>query len=100
VANVLSLRSMEAGVCPIIKAPFCVHGMVPSVLAVCRMSLAHRTDVNMTWVGETDASLRASVLGDEGRLAQILQNLLTSKDACVRLRSLACCRACCATNSC
>jgi signal transduction histidine kinase len=82
VANVLSLRSMEAGVCPIVKSPFCVHSMVSSVLAVCRMSLANRTDVSITWAGDEDASLRASVLGDEGRLAQILQNLLTS--ACAR----------------
>ena len=77
VSNVLSLRSMEQGECVVAAAPFCVRDMVASVLAVCRMSLAHRSSVRILWLDESNA-LPPLVLGDADRIAQVLQNLLTS----------------------
>jgi signal transduction histidine kinase len=77
VANVLSLRSLEAGDCTIAAAPFSVRDMVDGVLAVCRMSLAHRAGARITWRDE-HAPLPPLVCGDADRLAQIALNLLTS----------------------
>ena len=73
----LSLRSMEQGECVVAAAPFCVRDLVASVLAVCRMSLAHRSSVRVLWLDESYA-LPPLVLGDADRIAQVLQNLLTS----------------------
>jgi signal transduction histidine kinase len=81
VSNVLSQRTIEAGECRIELAPLSVRGMVASVLGVCRMSLAHRADVSIRWAGEADGGLPALVLGDAGRLSQVLLNLLTSAHA-------------------
>jgi signal transduction histidine kinase len=78
VANVLSLRSLEAGDCAIAAAPFSVRDTVDGVLAVCRMSLAHaREGARITWRHE-HAPLPPLVCGDGDRLAQIALNLLTS----------------------
>ncbi len=82
-SNVLSQRTIEAGECRIELAPLSVRGMVASVLGVCRMSLAHRADVSIRWAGEADGGLPALVLGDAGRLSQVLLNLLTSAHPCV-----------------
>ncbi len=76
-SNVLSLRSMEQGECVVAAAPFCVRDLVASVISVCRMSLAHRASVRIVWVDEHNA-LPPLVLGDADRIAQVLQNLLTS----------------------
>jgi signal transduction histidine kinase len=99
VANVLSLRSLEAGDCAIDAAPFSVRDMLGGVLAVCRMSLAPRDGssgggggggsggggggASITWLDE-QAPLPPLVIGDGDRLAQCVLNLLTS--ACVRAR--------------
>ena len=77
VANVLSLRSMEAGDWIITAAPFSIREMVNSVLAVCRMSLAHCKSTTIEWSNEAEP-LPLLVLGDCDRLAQVLQNLLTN----------------------
>ncbi len=77
-SNVLSLRSMEQGECVVAAAPFCVRDLVASVLSVCRMSLAHRASVRIVWVDEHNA-LPPLLLGDADRVAQVLQNLLTSE---------------------
>jgi K+-sensing histidine kinase KdpD len=79
VANVLSLRSLEAGDCVIATARFSPRGVVAGVLSVCRMSLAHRAGgASIRWANEADAPLPHTVLGDGDRLSQILLNLLTS----------------------
>ncbi len=79
VANVLSLRSLEAGDCAIVAARFSLRGVVAGVLSVCRMSLAHRAGgaASIRWANEADA-LPHTVLGDGDRLSQILLNLLTN----------------------
>ena len=77
VSNVLSFRSMEAGDCVVDAVPCSVRDVVASVLSVCRMSLAHRTDVSIVWADEA-AALPASVLCDKRLLSQVLLNLLTS----------------------
>ena len=77
VKNVLSLRSMEAGDWIITAAPFSIREMVNSVLAVCRMSLAHCKSTTIEWSNEAEP-LPLLVLGDCDRLAQVLQNLLTN----------------------
>jgi signal transduction histidine kinase len=87
VANVLSLRSLEAGDCTIAAAPFSVRAMVGGVLAVCRMSRAQSADANIRWENE-HAPLPPLVLGDGDRLSQCLLNLLTSAFACVRCAHL------------
>jgi signal transduction histidine kinase len=78
VDNVLSLRSMEAGECRIAEAPFSIRAVVGDVLGICRMSLAHRANVDISWTDGADGDLPALVLGDAGKLSQILLNLLTS----------------------
>jgi K+-sensing histidine kinase KdpD len=77
VANVLSMRSLEAGDCRIAAAPFSVRDVVAGVLAVCRMSLAQRADNSIRWEDE-HAPLPPLVIGDGDRLSQCLLNLLTS----------------------
>jgi signal transduction histidine kinase len=83
VTNVLSVRSLETGECRAENAPFSVRRMIESVLSVCRMSTAHRTDVNLLWPDEAEAQLPPLMLGDERLLSQCLQNLLTN-GACPR----------------
>lgn len=73
----LQLRSLEAGECVISPAPFSIRQMATNVIAVCRMSLAHRAPTRIVWLRE-DAPLPVLVLGDADRLSQVLLNLLTS----------------------
>ena len=80
VSNVLSLRALEAGECNIALAPFSVREVVAGVLSVCRMSLTHG-DTSLRWLDE-EAPLPARMLGDAGRISQILLNLLTSACCC------------------
>ena len=80
VSNVLSLRALEAGECKLALAPFDVRDMVAGVLSVCKMSIAH-SSTRMEWVDESQP-LPQRLLGDRGRLSQILLNLLTSALAC------------------
>jgi PAS domain S-box-containing protein len=77
VANVLSLRSLEAGDCAVADAPFSIRECVAGVLSVCRMSLAHGDGAAIRWVDEA-APLPALVRGDADRLAQILLNLVAN----------------------
>jgi signal transduction histidine kinase len=77
VANVLSLRSLEAGDCDVADAPFSIRDCVAGVLSVCRMSLAHGDSAAIRWVDE-DRPLPARVRGDADRLSQILLNLISN----------------------
>ena len=90
VTNVLSVRSLETGECRAENAPFSVRRMIESVLSVCRMSTAHRTDVNLLWPDEAEAQLPPLVLGDERLLSQCLQNLLTNGACCMMVSRLVC----------
>ena len=104
VSNVLSFRSMEAGDCVVDAVPCSVRDVVASVLSVCRMSLAHRTDVSIVWADEAEAEARLppSVLCDKRLLSQVLLNLLTSAclpaalPRCRGLCLLTAARLCCA----
>jgi signal transduction histidine kinase len=77
VANVLSMRSLEAGGLVIASAPFSVRDVVGGVLAVCRMSHAQRANASIRWEDE-HAPLPPRVLGDGDRLSQCVLNLVTS----------------------
>jgi signal transduction histidine kinase len=77
VANVLSLRSLEAGDCDVADAPFSIRGCVAGVLSVCRMSLAHGDSSAIRWVDE-DMPLPTRMHGDADRLSQILLNLISN----------------------
>ena len=68
----LSLRALEAGECNLLLAPFSLREMADGVL--CALRSAHGA-VKLTWTDEA-APLPRSVCGDEGRLSQILLNLL------------------------
>ena len=74
VSNVLN----ASGECRAENAPFSVRRMITDVLSVCRMSTAHRTDVNLLWPDEAAAQLPPLVLGDERLLSQCLLNLCTN----------------------
>ena len=76
-ANVLSLRSLEAGQCTITSAPFSIRQMVDNVLSVCRTSLVQGASTRIVWLDEA-SPLPALVSGDADRLSQVLLNLLTS----------------------
>ncbi len=87
VSNVLSFRSLEAGECVVDAAPCSLRAVVANVLGVCRMSLAHRTDVSIVWADDT--VLPARVLCDKRLLSHVLLNLLTS--ACLALLRIPAC---------
>ena len=80
VANVLSLRSLEAGQCTMTRAPFSIRQMVDNVLSVCRTSLVQGASTRIVWLDEA-SPLPALVSGDTDRLSQVLLNLLTSVHA-------------------
>ena len=86
VSNVMSCRSIETGECVVEAAPCSVRAVVTNVLSVCRMSLAHRSDVRIEWADETDTTLPPCVLCDKRLLSHILLNLLTSACALAMLR--------------
>lgn len=77
VANVLSMRSLEAGDCEVADAPFSIRDCMAGVLSVCRMSLTHSDSTAIRWVDE-EAPLPALVRGDADRFAQILLNLCSN----------------------
>ena len=89
VANVLSMRSLEAGDCEVADAPCSIRDCVAGVLSVCRMSLTHSDSTAIRWVDE-DAPLPALVRGDADRLAQILLNLCSNAGASPLWLSLLC----------
>ena len=78
VTNVLSVRTLETGECRAENAPFSARHLIESVLSVCRMSTAHRSNVRLLWPDEADASLPALVLGDERLLSSCFLNLCTN----------------------
>lgn len=73
--EVLDMSRIEKGKLELAKSPFCLDQMLKEVETIIRTGAEEKS---LTFVMDTQGLVHCSVIGDEGRLRQVLLNLLSN----------------------